>query len=71
MVSYLSQEDLFDNPAALAGIQKGDIITKIGEWEIDDIYAYMEVLSKLKKGDKTEVQISRGDKTMTVEIQFQ
>lgn len=59
-----------NKPAALAGIQKGDIITKIGEWQIDDIYAYMEVLSKLKKGDKTEVVLSRGDEIITLEIQF-
>ena len=59
-----------NKPAALAGIQKGDIITKIGEWPIGDIYAYMDVLSKLKKGDKTEVVLLRGDEQLSFEIQF-
>lgn len=59
-----------NKPAALAGIQKGDIIIRIGEWEIDDIYAYMDVLSKLKKGDKTELEVVRGEETLTLEIQF-
>jgi S1-C subfamily serine protease len=59
-----------NKPGALAGIQKGDIITRIGEWEIDDIYAYMDVLSKLKKGDKTDLEVVRGEETLTLEIQF-
>jgi len=57
-------------PAEIAGIEKNDIIVRIGEWEIDDIYSYMETLGKLKKGDKTEVEVIRGDERLVLEIQL-
>ena len=59
-----------NGPAALAGIEKNDIVMRIGEWQIDDIYAYMDVLSKLQKGDKTDIEVKRGDETLVFEIQF-
>ncbi|MDA3912501.1 MAG: DUF4910 domain-containing protein [Bacteroidales bacterium] len=57
-------------PAENAGIIKGDVIHKIDEFEIENIYDYMESLSKFKKGQKVELQIVRDDKPMKLEVEF-
>lgn len=57
-------------PAALAGMQKGDIIIKLGDKEIKDIYVYMSALSAFHKGDKTTLVALRDGKEMTFNIQF-
>ncbi len=46
-------------PAQLAGLEGGDIIIKIGDFEIGDVYKYMEVLSKFSKGDSAEIHVLR------------
>ena len=57
-------------PAQKAGIMAGDIILKLGEYEIVDMMAYMQALGKLKKGDKTVVVILRNEVQMELPIQF-
>lgn len=57
-------------PAAAAGLEKGDVIIKIGAMKVKDIYDYMEGLSKLKAGDKTTIVIKRGEEEITKEVQF-
>ncbi|MBU0984017.1 MAG: M20/M25/M40 family metallo-hydrolase, partial [candidate division Zixibacteria bacterium] len=42
-----------DRPGDRAGLIKGDIIIRLGNVTIDDIYAYMSALGKLRKGDST------------------
>jgi len=59
-----------DRPAAKAGIKAGDIVLKIGDFTIDDIYSYMRALSAYKLGDITNVVYQRGDKEIETEIQF-
>lgn len=59
-----------EKPAANAGLQKGDVIIRLGKKDIKDIYAYMEVLGAFHKGDKTEVTVLREGKEMDFEIQF-
>ncbi len=59
-----------DRAAANAGIQNGDIVLKIGEMEVKDIYDYMEGLSKFKKGDQTRVTVKRGDELIEYEVEF-
>lgn len=54
--------------AELAGLQAGDIVIQIGETIIKDIYAYMESLSKYKKGDKTEIVFKRGNEVKKTEV---
>ena len=55
-----------------AGLEDGDIVIKIGDIEVDDIYKYMEGLSKFKKGDKAKVTVLRGKKMkkVTKEVTF-
>ncbi|HNR06536.1 MAG TPA: M20/M25/M40 family metallo-hydrolase [Saprospiraceae bacterium] len=57
-------------PAALAGLQKGDIIVKMGEKAIKDIYAYMEALGSFQKGDRVHVEIKRNGEVKSLEVQF-
>ena len=57
-------------PAAVAGMLKGDIIIKLGDTEIKDIYVYMGALSKFHKGDKTTLVALRDGKEVEFTIQF-
>ncbi len=57
-------------PAERAGLQAGDIIIKLGDYEIDNIYSYMEALSHFKKGDKTTVTVIRDGKEITKTVEF-
>ena len=57
-------------PGSNAGLQAGDIILKIGDITIDDIYAYMTALGAFKKGDTTSLSYSRDDEVIESEITF-
>lgn len=46
-------------PAHKADMKEGDIITKIGEKKINNIYDYMSSLGDFKKGQKVEIAIIR------------
>lgn len=53
-----------DRPAQKAGIQEGDIITKIGDCVIKEVYGYMECLAKLNVGDEVIIEFKRNGETM-------
>jgi len=57
-------------PAENAGIIKGDVIHKVGEFEIENIYDYMESLSKFEKGQRVDIHIVRDEETMKLEVEF-
>ncbi len=57
-------------PAAVAGLEKGDIVIQLGDVKVDTINDYMMALGKLEKGDKTTVVVKRGDKEVKKDIQF-
>ncbi|MDX1939831.1 MAG: M20/M25/M40 family metallo-hydrolase [Saprospiraceae bacterium] len=57
-------------PGAKAGLQKGDIIIQMGEYQVKDVYGYMEGLSKFKAGDKTKVKVKRGNEVVEVDVVF-
>jgi S1-C subfamily serine protease len=57
-------------PAEKGGMQKGDIITKLGETPVKDMMTYMGALGKFDKGDKTKVEVIRGEETLTFDIEF-
>ncbi len=48
----------------------GDIVLKIQDTDIDDIYKYMEALSKLKPGSKAKVIVLRNDEEIALDVQF-
>ena len=57
-------------PAAKAGLEKGDIVIRLGEVEITDIYTYMEALGQFEKGDETTITVRRGDEVIEKTIRF-
>ncbi len=59
-----------NKPAMNAGIVKGDIVKQLGDSTVTDMMSYMRALSAFKSGDKTQVQIKRGEDQLTFDIQF-
>ena len=57
-------------PAAKAGLQRGDVLLKLGNTEIKEIRSYMGALAQFKPGDKTTIEFKRGEEIQTAEIQF-
>jgi len=57
-------------PAEIAGIQAGDIITKLAGKSISTIYDYMEVLGAYEKGQQVEAEFLRGTEKKVVKITF-
>lgn len=59
-----------DRPAAKAGLQNGDIVIKMGDYNVYDMMGYMEALSKFKKKDSTKVKVKRGEEEIETEVTF-
>src|SRR5690606_15804904 len=59
-----------DRPAQKAGLQKGDVVLKMGEYEITDMMSYMNSLSKFEKGQTTKVTVERKGELMEVPVTF-
>jgi C-terminal processing protease CtpA/Prc len=59
-----------DRPAEKAGILKGDIVIKLGDYNVPDMMSYMRALSKFQSGESTSVLIQREGKTIKKEITF-
>ena len=57
-------------PAAMAGIKRGDIITKLDQYAILSMDDYMATLGKLEKGLQTKVTLLREGKEMVLEIKL-
>jgi hypothetical protein len=57
-------------PASKAGMKAGDIVVKIGDFTIDDIYAYMSALGAFKKGDSTTLVYLRDGKEIEASLTF-
>ncbi len=59
-----------DRPADNAGLLEGDIIIKMGDIDVGDIYDYMNALGKFRKGDSTVVVVARGADTLNMDVVF-
>ena len=60
-----------DNRAAQkAGLIDGDILLKINDCEIKEIYSYMECLTKFKTGDTVIITYKRKDEIKTTTLTF-
>lgn len=57
-------------PAFEGGMETGDIIIRMGEFPVSDIYSYMNGLSEFTKGDQIVVTILRNGLEMEIEITF-
>ncbi|AMP21054.1 hypothetical protein AZF37_07655 [endosymbiont 'TC1' of Trimyema compressum] len=61
-------EVLNNSAAAKAGIQKGDIITKIGDKEITTFEQLKQAIYSHKSGDKVKITLYRNGQTTEVEV---
>jgi len=57
-------------PAAIAGLQKGDIVVQLGDSTVVDMMSYMRALSSFEEGNSTQVTVDRGGEKVEVEITF-
>lgn len=57
-------------PAQVSGMQKGDIVVKMGELPVPDMQSYMKCLSIFKKGQTVDVVILRDGKEMIKQVTF-
>lgn len=59
-----------NRPAKKAGILAGDIVKQLGDYKTSSVEAYMQALSKFKKGDKTTAVVLRKEQEIYFEIVF-
>lgn len=57
-----------NSPARKSGLQKGDIIIKLGNFTVGNLKEYARVLSSFKPGDQTTITYLRKGKEFTVKI---
>ncbi|MGZ3900141.1 MAG: M20/M25/M40 family metallo-hydrolase [Bacteroidia bacterium] len=57
-------------PAAKAGLEKGDIVKKLGNYPVKDVQGYMKALSNFKKGDSAKIELLRGKELKVFEVEF-
>ena len=57
-------------PAFEGGMESGDVIIRMGDFPVSDIYSYMDGLSEFAKGDQIIVTILRNGLEMEIEITF-
>jgi len=77
MPSYADTKDgmvidgVMDNrPASNAGIEQGDILTKIGKCEVKEVYSYMDCLSKINSGEEHPVTVKRNGQEKVLTVKF-
>ena len=59
-----------DRAGQKAGLQKGDIVIKLGDSTVVDMMSYMMALSTFEEGNTTKVVIDRAGKKIEVEVKF-
>ncbi len=59
-----------DKPAQKAGLQKGDVVVKLGEFDVTDMMSYMKALATFEEGQSTEVVVKRNDTEQKVVVKF-
>ncbi len=57
-------------PGQVGGMQDGDVVIRIGDIEVGDIYDYMEGLSQFESGEETTVVVKRGEEEVTLTVKF-
>ena len=59
-----------DRPAAVAGLQKGDVVIQLGDSTVVDMMSYMRALSIFEEGNSTTVVVDRAGEKIQVRVKF-
>jgi len=59
-----------ETPAFAAGLQKGDVVIKLGDSNVTDMMSYMRALSVFEKGDEAAISIKRSDSIIDTRVKF-
>lgn len=59
-----------NSPASQAGLQPGDIITRIGEVSIDETHSYFNALFQYQPGDMVTLRVVRNYREFEVEVRL-
>lgn len=59
-----------NSAADKAGLQTGDIVTKIGQYDIDDTNTFFSVLNRHKVGETVNLKVWRNGQTIDLEATF-
>ena len=59
-----------DKPAQKSGLQKGDVVIKLGDIETKDMMGYMKALATFDVGQTTVVTVNRSGELLEVELTF-
>jgi serine protease Do len=57
-----------NSPASAAGLQQGDIVTKVGDVTLDETHSYVNTLFTFKPGDQVTLTVMRDGKDVQVQI---
>ena len=57
-------------PAENAGIKGGDLILRLGKYNLNTIYDYMGALGKYEKGQTVEAEVQRSNEKLTLKVTF-
>ncbi len=58
------------SPASQAGLQQGDIITKIGDVAIDQNHSYLNTLYTYQPGDQVTLSVIRNGQTLQLQVKL-
>ena len=57
-----------NSPASRAGLQEGDIITKLGNVALDETHSYVNMLFTFKPGDTIDLEVMRGNDVLQLSM---
>jgi len=57
-----------NSPASTAGLQQGDIITKVGDVTLDETHSYVNTLFTFKPGDQITLNVLRDGKDTQIQV---
>ena len=64
-------DSVIDNrPGKMAGMLDGDIVIKIQDMSITDIYKYMEAFSNIEPSATANITVLRGSEEVVLNVQF-
>ncbi len=59
-----------ETPAYRAGLQKGDVVVKLGDSLVTDMMSYMRALSVFEEGDEATITVQRKEETIDTVVKF-